>query len=111
VLPEVLAGLPAGASATVLTTWAFAYFTIEARHRFVDALRAESKARPITWLSAESVGVVDAFAREDVPHHDEAMANVLGAVTFEAGEGREDLLAFVHQHGNWIDWRATRGRG
>ncbi len=109
VLPDVLAGLPTGAMATVLTSWAFAYFSIDARQRFTDILRAESRARPIAWLSAESPGVVDAFAPEDVLRHDEAMANVLGAVTFEAGEARQDLLGFVHQHGNWIDWRATPG--
>ena len=110
VLPEVLAGLPPRAMATVLTTWAFAYFSIEGRKRFVDLLRAESRARPITWLSAESAGIVDAFTGEDTLHHHEAMANVLGAVTFEAGEARHELLGFVHQHGNWIDWRATSGR-
>ena len=81
VLPDVLAGLPTGAMATVLTSWAFAYFSIDARQQFTDILRAESRARPIVWASAESPGVVDAFAPEDVLRPDEAMANVLEAVT------------------------------
>ncbi|HEY5025281.1 MAG TPA: DUF2332 domain-containing protein [Acidimicrobiales bacterium] len=106
VLPAVLGQLPGGATVAVLTTWAFAYFSIEDRHRFTELLTSESHGRRITWLSAEGTGTVEAFAGAAVAHHDDSMSSVLGAVTFEDGAARAQLLGFVHQHGNWIDWRA-----
>jgi hypothetical protein len=106
VLPSVLAGLPEGAVAAVVTTWAVAYFSIEDRRRFIELLKAESLSRPITWLSAENRGIVDAFAGGDGPDQELARPDVLGAVTFECGSVREQLLGFVHRHGSWIDWRA-----
>ena len=62
VLPSILAGLPAGATAIVTTTWAFGYFSVEERAEFVDLLRAESGRRPVAWVSAEGAGTVDALA-------------------------------------------------
>jgi hypothetical protein len=51
-------------------------------------------------------GVVDVFAGLDAPTDAQGMeASVLGLVVFRAGELDADLLAFVHPHGNWIDWR------
>jgi hypothetical protein len=109
VLPEVLADLPRGAAAVALTTWAFAYFSIEERQRFAEILRSASHGRRITWLSAEGEGTVDAFAGASAPRHDLSGSNVLGAVTFEDGTARQQLLGFVHQHGGWIDWCAPSG--
>jgi len=110
-LPAVLRALPAGAVAVVVTTWAFAYLSIEQRGGFLRLLEAESHHRTVAWLSAEGIGTVsplaDAVARTVVPQHDHTDANVLGAVIFEGGEYRPHLLGFVHQHGSWIDWRAT----
>ncbi len=62
VLHDVLAALPEGAAAAVLTTWAFAYFSIDDRARFLELLKVQSHTRPLTWLSAEGAGTVDAFA-------------------------------------------------
>lgn len=57
-------------------------------------------------MSAEGSGPVEAFAGEGAPDHDPTMPNMLGAVRFDGGEASRVFLGFVHQHGNWIDWRA-----
>jgi len=111
VLPGVLSDLPGGAAAVILTTWAFAYFSVEDRRRFVELLKLESRSRPIAWLSAEGVGVVEAFATDLPPHHDPALPSVFGAVIFEGGAMRPRLLGLVQQHGAWIDWLAGHHPG
>jgi hypothetical protein len=107
VLPTVLADLPGTTTAVVVTTWAFAYFSIEQRQEFVGLLDTASSRRPVAWLSAEGAGTVDGFAEESLPEHDDTESNLLGAVILDHGRRRQQLLGFVHQHGGWIDWRDT----
>jgi hypothetical protein len=102
-LPEVLAGLPAGCAAIVVTTWSFSYLSVEERRRFVAVLEAASQARPVAWLSGDGAGVVAGFA---APDHDRTTADVLGAVVFTRGASRPQRLAYVQTHGGWLDWRA-----
>ena len=105
VLPSVLAGLAAAATAIVMTTWAFGYFSIAERAEFLDLLRAESRRRHVVWLSAENTGVVEAL---DARHHDGSSGHdVLGALLFDDGQVSAELLADVHSHGNWLRWRAA----
>jgi hypothetical protein len=104
VLPSVLAGLPADATAIVTTTWAFGYFSLAERAEFVDLLRTESRRRRIVWVSAEGAGTVDALA--GLAAADPSDPDVLGAMLFDGGEATAHVLARVHAHGNWIDWRA-----
>jgi hypothetical protein len=104
VLPSVLAGLPSDATAILTTTWAFGYFSMDERAEFVDLLRAESRRRRIAWVSAEGAGTVDALPGLSAP--DPSDPDVLGAMLFESGDSTAHLLARVHAHGNWIDWRA-----
>ncbi len=105
-LPGVLADLPTGTPAVVLTTWAFAYFSLDQRSRFVEILDLASRARAIAWLSAEAPGVVEPFTAAATPGPDEQAGDVLGAVLFDRGTRREELLAITHAHGHWMDWRA-----
>jgi len=105
-LPGVLAGLDTGVPAVVMTTWSFAYLSLEQRHRFVELLEEASADRPLGWLSADADGVVDMFAGASGPHENGTVPNVLGAALFEGGTHADSLLALVHQHGGWIDWRA-----
>ena len=102
-LPGVLAGLPVGSAAVVVTTWSFSYLSVEERQRFVALLEAESQARPIAWLSGDGAGVVTGFAD---PDHEQTTADVLGAVLFARGASRPRRLAYVQTHGAWLDWRA-----
>jgi hypothetical protein len=106
-LPSVLDALDDGTPAVVVTTWAFAYLRLEERRAFTQGLADASRLRPLAWLSAEGSGTVEAFAEVALPDHDGTTANILGALLFEGGSPHEHLLGFVHQHGNWIDWRAT----
>jgi hypothetical protein len=106
-LPDVLAGLPTGTAAVIVTTWAFAYFSIEERQEFIALLDAASHQREIAWLSAEGTGTVEPVAEAAAVHRDLSGSDVLGAVLFKNGSHRGELLGFVGAHGAWIDWRAT----
>jgi hypothetical protein len=108
VLPEVLSELPDAVGAVIVTTWALAYFHPEQRREFERLLAEASRERPVAWLSAEGTGTVECFAALDLPEHDGTQANVLGMVSWERGVRRDELLGFVHQHGNWLDWRAPQ---
>jgi len=92
-LPGVLDGLPVGAAAVVVTTWAFAYLTVEDRRRFVEALSLASRHRPVAWLSAESAGTVEQFSGSPIPGFE--TADVLGMILFSDGTSRQELLAHV----------------
>ena len=107
VLPSVLGDLPDGTAAVITTTWAFAYFSVDERRRFVEHLEAASRDRPVAWLSAEASGVVSAFGDAQLPDNDLTRGDVLGLELFDQGSVRHQLLGYVHQHGGWIDWRAT----
>ncbi len=105
-LPDVLDALPAHTTAIVVTTWAFAYLSVEDRVTFVRQLDEASHLRPIAWLSAEGVGTVDAFADETRAHQDVDVPDVLGALIFEDGRHRAELLAFTQEHGASLAWHA-----
>ena len=104
VLSGVLAGLPTDGTIILTTTWAFGYFSIEERAAFVELLRTESEHRRIAWVSAEGAGTVDELT--PLGGSDSSGPDTLGAVLFERGASTPHLLAQVHGHGNWIDWRA-----
>ena len=102
VLPPLLGDLPAGATAIVMTTWAFGYFSIDERAEFVDILRTASERQPVVWISAENAGVVGDLA----PNGSESPASddILGALLIDGGDVEARPLARVHSHGNWLDW-------
>jgi hypothetical protein len=89
-----------------LTTWSYSYFSLEQRHRFVELLERASQARPVAWLSADGAGIVEALAPGPVTAEDRKGGDVLGAVLFDRGRARSEVLAYIQSHGNWIDWRA-----
>ncbi len=106
VLPEVLDELPGRTTAIVMTTWAFAYLGVEDRATFMELLDEASRRRPIAWLSAEGAGTVAAFAEEAAAHTtNEGVSDVLGAMLFDRGRRRSQLLAFAQEHGAQLDWR------
>jgi hypothetical protein len=104
-LPGVLDRLPLEATAVVVTTWAFAYLSVEARLEFMELLQRGARRRTIAWLSAESAGTVPEFPGP-APDHPMAGSDMLGAVLFSQESRRPQLLAYVQEHGNWIDWCA-----
>lgn len=103
---EVVLGLAAGIVPVVTTTWALAYLSEARRVGFRETLAATSRERTIAWISGEGRGVVDLFSDIEAPSDAQGMeASLLGLAVFRAGEVDAELLAFVHPHGNWIDWR------
>jgi hypothetical protein len=96
-----------GAGVVVVTTWAFAYLSLDQRQRFTEVLADTSHRRPVAWLSADGAGTVEGVAEASLTDPGgEAQANVLGAVLFDRGAVETHLLAVVQQHGAWMDWRA-----
>ena len=106
-ITAVVLGLPAEVTPVVVTTWVLAYLPYARRNEFHETLAAASRTRPIAWVSAEGVGVVDAFARISPPiDGNRTDASILGLMTFVGGRPTSELLGFVQPHGAWIDWRA-----
>ena len=106
-ITEILLGLPAEVTPVVVTTWVLAYLSRARRGEFHETLAVASRTRPIAWVSAEGVGVVDAFAGITPPvDGNRTDASLLGLVTFVEGRATPELLGFVQPHGAWIDWRA-----
>jgi hypothetical protein len=105
---DLVLAVPAGVTPVVTTTWMLAYLLPERRRAFEAALAAASRVRPVAWISAESAGVVDRFAGVEAPTDAQGTeASLLGLLVFDDGEpAGAELLAFVHPHGLWIDWRA-----
>jgi hypothetical protein len=113
-VPAVLAGLPPGAQAVLVTTWAFAYLSVQARRDFIAMVADQSRRRPLAWLSAEGAGTVEpldeaeaATRAESAPPGDAVPTpDVLGAVLFDGDRVEAHVLGYVHSHGRWLDWRA-----
>jgi hypothetical protein len=105
-LPSVLDHLEDGTAAVVVTSWAFAYFSMDQRRLFTELLADASRQRPVAWLSADGAGTVDGVADPSLTDPSGAQAHVLGAVLFDDGAAHPTLLALVQQHGGWMDWRA-----
>ena len=89
----------------LLTTWAFAYLSVEEREAFVATLERLGRERPLAWISAEGPEIVDLFDLVDPPDVDGTLANVLGAVLFTEAGREPTLLGYAHAHGEWLDWR------
>ncbi len=105
---DAVLGLPADAAAVVTTTWMLAYLPAARRLAFREALATASVERPIAWISGEGPGVVDCLPDVDAPIDAQGNeASVLGLVIFDGGATAPELLAYVHPHGQWIDWRAS----
>jgi hypothetical protein len=100
---RVLAELPRDATICVLTTWAVAYLSRDARREFSDELARMGRERPVVWVSGEGPNVVPAFADIEAPTLD-IEASILGAIVYDGGRAHATPLAFVHPHGSWIDW-------
>jgi hypothetical protein len=104
-LPPLLEGLDEGVSAVVVNTWSLSYLSRAEREEYVDVLAQASRRRVIGWLLADDSSVLS-----EVPALGDGgpAGNALAALLFDRGElVSGEVLAAVHQHGVWIDWRAT----
>lgn len=98
--------LPGHATPCVTTTWMLAYLTREQRDAFVEQLARFGARRPLVWINAEEPGVLECIETGEPPAHDPTTPSALGAVRFDEGGTQPAMLAWVHPHGRWIDWRA-----
>jgi hypothetical protein len=106
-IAPVLLALRPDALAVVTTTWVVAYFAPEHRVAFREQLAEVSRTRPVAWVSAEGPHTIDLFDDVDAPADADGLeASLLGLARFERGDVDTELLAFVHPHGLWVDWRA-----
>jgi hypothetical protein len=96
-LPAILAAVPSDARLVVYHTAVFPYVREEGRRAFAEVLLEESHRREVTWISAESHGMVPEIA-ELAPFVDERRF-LLGRTTLTEGRRRDELLGFAHAHG------------
>ena len=102
---SLLDQLDDGVTAVVSNTWSFSYLGRERRQDYVDVLAEASRRRPVAWLMADDGSVL-----EEVPGLEggDPGDHALGGVVFERGAASAHaVLAGVHQHGTWIDWRIS----
>lgn len=91
----------------VTTTWALAYVSEERRRSFSAVLAAASTHRPISWISGEGPGVVEALPQLEAPRIPGVTPSVLGEVRYDEGhQVAARVLAHVHPHGQWLWWHA-----
>jgi hypothetical protein len=89
----------------ITTTWALAYLSEQRRQAFSDVLAAASRHRPVSWISGEGAGVVEALPQIEPPDVEGTTASVLGTIRYERGHTKSArVLAHVHPHGHWLWW-------
>ncbi|HEX5495769.1 MAG TPA: DUF2332 domain-containing protein [Mycobacteriales bacterium] len=110
VLPEVLAGLPADATACLLHTWVVTYFPREARTRLVTMLGELAARRPLLWIASEPGGTLPGLD-EHAPDPGSgssmlALARLDGpdAVGGPEPGPRWRMLGRMQAHGAWLRW-------
>lgn len=105
-LHAAAAGAPKGAELVVVTSWAAAYLDRARRRAFVQAIA--DLGRTTHWVAGEGVGTVLDLEPGEPPDHPGIAPNVLSLQRFEdATPHPPELLAWVHPHGAWLDWRAV----
>jgi hypothetical protein len=103
----LLSDLDGDGPVCVLTSWALGYLDGEQRKSFVDALLHAGTARPVAWLSLEWPGSVRGIEPPTTGPTAcfTASPSVMGLTTFAAdGLHTERALAYVHPHGNALEW-------
>lgn len=89
----------------VTTTWVMTYLPPDRRSKFTRCLADASYSRPVFWVSAEGVGVVESLPSVEEPTVEGISASVLGLVGFSKGrQASARVLAHVHPHGRWLWW-------
>jgi hypothetical protein len=104
VLPDAFARVPAHALPVVITTWALSSFSLENRLRFLHRLDEAATGRPVTWVSAEGVGVAPA-----VPTFGDRRASghsILGVAVFDHSSARVEAVGRCWSRGRLLAWLA-----
>jgi hypothetical protein len=105
-LPGLLAEAPPGTVPVVVSTWALAYLTPEARRSVYETVAAAGNVRDVALVTVEYPQVtpwVPAPSRAAAAGRDRG-ASLLGLATWQQGVARTRPLAWMQAHGRWIDW-------
>lgn len=105
-LAEVLAAIDADLVPCVLSTWVLAYLSPDERSRVHEILDAAGASRDLAAITAEYPSIAPWIGP---PHRQPAVeegkgATVLGLATWHGGARDARPVAWVHAHGQWIDW-------
>ena len=87
----------------VITSWSYSYLPLSAREDFLAVLEEAGRHGPVAWVCCDLVGIVPAFVPEAPVRHGET-PSVLGLATFEGGDSWFRGVAFMHSHGEWLEW-------
>ena len=104
VMPEAIAGVPAGALPVVTTTWALSQFPLQSRLRFLHRLDEAAAGRTVAWVAAEGVGVAPA-----IPTLGDRRASghsVIGLALFDRSALRAQAIGRCWSRGRWLAWLA-----
>jgi len=93
-----------GLPVVVVTTSACGYLSAAQRHAFLAVLQRRARCQPLTWLSTDASGVIDAIPTPPGIAHAGASASVMGLVSFETGTAAGRAIALCHSHGAWMKW-------
>jgi len=100
-----LARLPADVHLVISNFWVLHYVPPHARARLITDIEALGQTRDLTWISAENPGVIPDSA-DPSPDPAQPHVSVLVETAFRGGVRRRRILARLHPHGRWVEWRA-----
>lgn len=105
-LDEALSATGRGPVA-VVTSWSYSYLAADRRHRFVDALVAAGRRRPVAWICCDLAGTVAMFEPGMTAPDRPGTPSVLGMAVMRGGGTEPFGLAYMHSHGAWVHWAGT----
>jgi len=105
-LPAVLEEM-GGCPTVVVTSWSYSYLPPDAQARFQQVLAEAGAARPVAWVCADTVGVVDRFEVPEGTASGDLVPGLLGMAVFDKGGVDSRSLAYIQPHGSWVEWFGT----
>jgi hypothetical protein len=103
-LPDALAVVPADALPVVATTWALSRFPSPSRLAFVRALEEAAASRPVSWVSAEGVGVAPSIPT--LGDRPASGHSIIGLAAFGQSAPRAEAIGRCWSMGSFLAWLA-----
>jgi hypothetical protein len=103
-LPDAIARVPADAHPVVTTTWALSRFSPARRLAFVRALEEAAAGRPLSWVSAEGVGVAPAIPT--LGDRPASGHSIIGLAPFGQSAPRAEAIGRCWSKGRFLAWLA-----
>ena len=102
----VVARLPEWPHLCLVHSWVAAYLTPSEQHELADTVATIARARPVSWLYAETPYEVPGLPMPPPPGERVKGASAVVLVDAEPGWRGTDVvrLADMHSHGRWLEW-------